>query len=178
MVFFMEDIRYPIGKHNARPTLDAAERAPLIRQIEEAPAALRAAITGLTAAQLDTPYREGGWTPRQVAHHLADSHVHLFIRFKFALTGDNPAIMAYDQDAWADTADVTGMDPEASLKILDGVHARMTALLRSMKPEDFARTFRHPERGQVTLDYNLQIYAWHGRHHTAQITGLRARRGW
>jgi hypothetical protein len=174
----MEDIRYPIGKHDARPSLVAAERAPLIRQIEELPAALRAAIKGLTAAQLDTPYREGGWTPRQIVHHLADSHMHLLIRIKYALTEDNPSILAFNQDAWSGTADVIGMDPEASLKILEGVHARTAALLRSMAPVDFARTFRHPERGPVSLDFNLQLYSWHGRHHAAQITELRKRQGW
>ena len=174
----MEDIRYPIGKSNAKPSLAASERGPLIRQIAEAPAALRAAVKGLTPAQLDTPYREGGWTPRQIVHHLADSHMNTLIRFKLALTQDKPGIVPYSQDAWAATADVIGMDPAASLSILDGLHARLAALLQSMKPEDFARTFRHPERGEMTLDHNLQIYAWHGRHHTAQITEQRKRLGW
>jgi hypothetical protein len=174
----MEDIRYPIGKHNAKPSLDPAERPPFIRQVEELPAALRAAVKGLTAAQLDTPYREDGWTPRQIVHHVADSHLNLFIRFKFGFTEDNPAILAYDQDKWAATPDVTGVDVEHSLKIVEGVHARMAALLKAMRPADFGRTFRHPERGQVSLDYNVQLYAWHGRHHTAQITELRKRQGW
>jgi len=174
----MEDIRYPIGKHNAKPAISTAERAPLIRQIAEAPAAVRAAIAGLSAAQLDTPYREGGWCPRQIVHHLADSHMNAYIRFKLALTEDNPTITAYNQDKWASTADVVGMDPSASLAILEGIHARLAALLQSMKPEDFARTFRHPENGDTTLDRNLQVYAWHGRHHTAQITELRKRLGW
>jgi hypothetical protein len=174
----MEDIRYPIGKHNAKPSIDASERPALIRQIAEAPASLRVAVKGLTAAQLDTPYREGGWTPRQIAHHLADSHMNTLFRFKFALTEDKPGVMAYNQDKWAATADVIGMDPDASLRILEGVHARLAALLASMKQEDFARTFRHPSGGEVSLDHNLQVYAWHGRHHTAQITELRRRQGW
>jgi hypothetical protein len=174
----MEDLRYPIGKHNAKPSLEPAERSPLIRQIEELPAVLRAAVQGLAPAQLDTPYREGGWTPRQIVHHIADSHMNLLIRFKFGFTEDNPAILAYDQDRWAVTPDVIGVDVEASLRIVEGVHARMTALLRAMKPADFSRTFRHPERGQVSLDYNLQIYAWHGRHHATQVTELRKRQGW
>jgi len=174
----MEDIRYPIGKHNAQPTLSASARPALIRQIAEMPAALRAAIAGLTAAQLDTPYREGGWCPRQIVHHLADSHMNAYFRVKFALTQDKPGIMAYNQDAWAATADSVGMDPEASLKILEGLHARLATLLSAMKPEDFSRTFLHPERGEMNVDYNLQVYAWHGRHHTAQITELRRRKGW
>lgn len=174
----MEDIRYPIGKHGAKPSIPASERPALIRQIAEAPEALRAAVAGLSAAQLDTPYRDGGWCPRQIVHHLADSHMNAFFRVKFALTQDRPGIMAYNQDAWAATADVIGMDPEASLGILEGLHARFAALLSAMRPEDFARTFLHPERGEVSVDNNLQIYAWHGRHHTAQITELRRRRGW
>ena len=174
----MEDIRYPIGKHNAKPSIAASERVPLIRQIAEMPAALRTAIKGLTTAQLDAPYREGGWTPRQIVHHLADSHMNTLFRFKFALTQDKPGIMAFNQDKWAATADVIGMDPAASLSILEGVHARLASLMQSMKPEDFARTFVHPERGEITLDFNLQLYAWHGRHHTTQITELRKRQGW
>ncbi len=158
--------------------LTPEKRAACIRDIAELPARLCAALAGLAAAQLDTPYREGGWTVRQVVHHLADSHMNAFIRFKLALTESNPGIKAYDQEAWAGTADARSAEPGQSLAIVEGLHGRWVALLASMSGSDFGRTFMHPERGAMTLDHTLQMYAWHSRHHVAHITGLRQRAGW
>jgi len=151
-------------------------RGPAVAVIAELPTRLRAAVAGLTDAQLDTPYRPGGWTVRQVVHHVADSHLNAYIRLKFALTEEKPAIKPYDQDAWAGLAD-SRLPVEMSLATLDGVHARWTGLYRSLTDEQFGRTFRHPEIGTVTLDRQLQMYAWHGRHHVAHITALREREG-
>ncbi len=173
----MDDPRYPIGRFTFDKEANAAKRAVWIRDIAEAPAALRRAVSGLGAAQLDTPYRDGGWTARQVVHHLADSHMNSFIRFKLALTEDNPQIKPYDQAQWAATADC-GLDVAASLALLEGLHARWAALLTSMAPEQWERTFLHPESGVQKLDRTLQTYAWHCRHHVAHITRLRERSGW
>ena len=174
----MDTIKYPVGKftHDAEPTPE--KRAACIRDIAELPARLRSALAGLSAAQLDSPYREGGWTVRQVVHHLADSHMNAFIRFKLALTENAPNIKAYDQDAWAGTADARTADPGLSLAIVEGLHGRWAALLSSMSASDFGRAFMHPERGAMSLDHTLQMYAWHSRHHVAHITGLRQRAGW
>ena len=174
----MEDPRYPIGKFSFDKDATAEKRSAWIRDIAQAPAALRKATAGLTAAQLDTPYREGGWTVRQVVHHLADSHMNSFARFKLALTENAPQIKPYSQDAWVTLADVKGMDIAPSLAIIDGLHARWATLLSSLTAADFSRTFMHPENGPTVLDRALQIYAWHGKHHTAQITKLRERSGW
>jgi hypothetical protein len=174
----MEDLRYPIGRFSfdTKPTQE--KRIGWIREIAQAPELIRKATIGLTQAQIDTPYREGGWTVRQVVHHLADSHMNSFVRTKLALTEEVPTIKPYDQNAWATTADVKGVDIALSLSLLEGLHARFVALLSSMRPEDFARTFVHPENGPTTLERQLQIYAWHGKHHTAHISSLRARNGW
>ncbi len=174
----MEDPRYPIGKFAFDKDATPEKHAVWIREIAQAPDLLRKATAGLTPAQLDTPYREGGWTIRQVVHHVADSHMNSFIRTKLALTEEVPTIKPYDQKAWATLADVSGVDIGSSLALIEGLHARFVALLSSMRPEDFNRTFMHPENGPTTLDRNLQIYAWHGKHHTAHITSLRARSGW
>ena len=174
----MEDLRYPIGKFQFDKDSTPEKRAGWIREIASAPSLYRAAVSGLTAAQIDTPYRDGGWTVRQVIHHVADSHMNSFIRTKLALTEDVPTIKPYNQDAWVTLADVTGMDVELSLALLEGLHARYAALFSSLRPQDFARTFLHPENGPTTIERNLQIYAWHGKHHAAHITGLRARKGW
>jgi len=144
----------------------------------QAPELLRKATAGLSEAQLGTPYREGGWTVRQVVHHLADSHMNSFVRTKLALTEDTPTIKPYNQNAWATTEDAQRMDIAPSLSLFEGLHARFVALLSSLRPEDFERTFNHPESGPVTLNRQLQIYAWHGKHHIAHITSLRVQRGW
>jgi uncharacterized damage-inducible protein DinB len=150
----------------------------MIEQIAETPAKVRAAVEGFTEQQLDTPYREGGWTVRQVVHHLADSHMNAYVRFKLALTEDEPTIKTYEQDRWADTVDSRTAPAEISLLLLDGLHDRWAMLLRSLSAADFARKFTHPEHGKMTLERLLGLYAWHGRHHTAHITGLRDRKGW
>jgi hypothetical protein len=174
----MTDLRYPIGKftYERPPTPD--QRKGLLDQIEQAPSHLRAAVQGLSQQQLDTPYRPDGWTVRQVAHHVPDSHLNAYIRFKLALTEDEPTIKPYAEDKWARLADTAVTPVEVSLTLLDSLHDRWVRLLRSLKDEDWKRTFRHPELGLVTLEKNLAIYAWHGRHHVAHITSLRERNGW
>ena len=172
------DPRYPVGKFAWPENVSDADQKKYIAQIEEAPTKLRSAIQGLSGAQLDTPYREGGWTVKQVAHHLADSHMNAFIRFKLALTENEPTIKPYEQQHWAELPDGKTAPVETSLDLFASLHQRWAVLLRSMKPEDFARTFRHPEMGVVKLERNLALYAWHGRHHVAHITSLREGNGW
>jgi hypothetical protein len=174
----MNDLRYPIGKFSAVPSVSADSRKAMIRQIAEAPAALRAAVDGLTDQRFETPYRPGGWTVRQVVHHVADSHMNAYCRFKFALTEDNPTIKPYDEAAWANVADTAGTPPAVSLALLEALHQRWIVLLESMSERDFARPLHHPDHGQIALDWMLQLYAWHGRHHTAHVTELRKREGW
>jgi len=154
------------------------DRQMFIRQIADAPAELRSALAGLSEEQLDTPYREGGWTVRQVVHHLADSHLNAFVRFKLGMTEDQPTIKTYDQQRWAELADAKAAPVETSLALIESLHKRFAVLLRSMSAADFARTMNHPEQGIVTLDRYLSLYAWHGRHHVAHITSLRERMGW
>jgi uncharacterized damage-inducible protein DinB len=172
------DPRYPIGEFLAPAVIDASLRAAFVEQLAAAPAALRTAVAGLDAAQLDTPYREGGWTVRQVIHHLPDSHLNAYVRFKLALTEDEPTICPYQEARWAETPEARTGDIAVSLKLLDALHARWVALMRALPAEAFARTFMHPESGRWTLDRLLPLYAWHGRHHVAQITSLRDRTGW
>jgi len=174
----MEDLRYPIGKFRAEADVTDAKRRRCIEEIAGAPDRLRAAVDRLSAEQLDTPYRPGGWTVRQVAHHLPDSHLNAYVRFKLALTEAEPTVKTYDEAAWAELADGRTAPVELSLTLLESLHRRWVLVLRSLSPLDFARTFRHPEWGTVTLDWYLQQYAWHGRHHVAHITSLRERKGW
>jgi uncharacterized damage-inducible protein DinB len=174
-----EDLRYPIGPFAWGGAATADERRSRIAQIARTPAELRAAVAGLSAAQLDTPYRPGGWTARQVVHHVPDSHLNAVTRFKLALTESNPTIRPYDEARWAELGDVAGTPIEVSLRLLDALHERWVVLLRSLQPADFARTLVHPERNAtMTVDELLALYAWHGAHHTAHITRLRARAGW
>lgn len=172
------DPRYPIGKYHTPQDVTPAMREEAIAETAATPAKLRAAIAGLSDSQLDTPYREGGWTVRQVAHHVADSHMNAYIRWRFALTESEPTIKPYDESAWAKLEDAHNAPPEVSLKLLDSLHERWVRLLRSVKPDEFARTFRHPDHGVRTLDWMLFLYAWHGRHHTAHVTELRKQKGW
>jgi hypothetical protein len=172
------DLSYPIGKFQMPKEVSPEALRAGIRELAAAPGLLREAVRGLDDAQLDTPYRPGGWTVRQVVHHIADSHMNAYMRFRLALTEDQPAIKPYDQAKWADLADARRDPVEVSLALIDGMHQRLVDLMDSLAPADFSRTFRHPERGVVRLDSNLLMYAWHSRHHTAHITGLRQRMGW
>lgn len=172
------DLSYPIGKPELPASLDAALRRQCISDISQAPKRFREAVKGLNDQQLDTPYRPGGWTVRQVVHHVADSHINAYIRFRLALTEESPAIKPYDEKKWAELADARSLPVEASLAIIEAMHERWVALLQSLPETAFSRTFVHPERGAMSLDANLGIYAWHGRHHAAHITGLRDRMGW
>ena len=173
----LDDLRYPIGRFSAAATSLPGIRAAYIQTLRELPKRLRAAVAGLNDAQLDTPYREGGWTVRQVVHHVADSHMMAYTRCKLALTEDWPTITPYDQAAWANLPD-SRMPIAPSLDFLSGVHARLVALLQSMTDADFEKTFTHPERGTMTLATTLAIYEWHSRHHVAHITRLLERMGW
>lgn len=174
----MQDLSYPIGKFHFQGTLTDDQKRALIGEIATMPASLRSAVEGLSQAQLDTPYRPGGWTVRQVTHHVPDSHVNAYVRFKLALTENDPAIKAYEQQLWAELQDTRDTPVEVSLALLDSLHDRWVRLLRSITPEQWKRTFRHPELGSVTLERNLALYAWHGKHHVAHITELRKRMGW
>jgi len=172
------DLQYPIGKFQWGGGITDQERDALIAQVGEIPAQLRQAVAGLTEQQIDTPYRPEGWTVRQVVHHLPDSHMNTYTRFRLALTEEVPTIKPYDQERWAALEDARTAPVELSLTLLDSLHARWVLLLKSLRPQDFARTFRHPELGVVTLDKYLALVAWHGRHHVAHITSLRDRMGW
>jgi hypothetical protein len=174
----MSDLRFPIGRFERRETLTAEERVAMIEQIAETPARIREAIAGLGDAQLDTPYREGGWTVRQVVHHVPDSHMNAFIRLKLALTEDEPTVRPYDEAAWAELADARETPIEVSMTLLESLHTRWTGLMRALREDDFRRTLRHPDHGVMTVDWLMAMYAWHGRHHTAHITALRERQGW
>lgn len=174
----LEKLRYPIGRFHPRAGLSPLEIRQLIDDLAALPGDVRAVVAPLSEEQLDTPYRAQGWTVRQVVHHLPDSHVNSYVRFKLALTEEEPTIKDYNEAAWAELPDGRGEDVEGSLLLLEAVHRRWASLLRSLDLEDFARTFRHPETGVVTLERNLQLYAWHGRHHLAHVTQLRERSKW
>lgn len=175
----MTDLRFPIGRADMTMAGTPERRIAWIDDIARGPDALRAAVAGLTPVQLDTPYRPGGWTVRQVVHHVPDSHANAYIRFKQALTEDMPTIMAYDEAKWAELADSRDVPIEVSLAMLDAIHTRWIALIRSMPPAAFARGYEHPEyHKRYTLDEALNLYSWHSKHHVAHITALRAREGW
>src|SRR5437660_4578560 len=174
----MVDARYPIGKFSFEGPLSDDRRIEFLEDIEQAPGRLKAAVKGLSAAQLDTPYRDGGWTVRQVVHHVPDSHLNAYVRFKLAITEQNPTVKPYDEAAWAQLKDSEFTPVEVSLALLESLHARWTVLLRSLQPEDFQRKFIHPDSGSHDLDWLLGLYSWHGKHHVAHITGLRERMGW
>jgi uncharacterized damage-inducible protein DinB len=172
------DLRYPIGTFAFQGTLSPEERRGLIDQIAATPEKMRAAVIGLDSDQLNTPYRPEGWTVRQVVHHVPESHMNSYVRFKLAITEDEPTIKPYFEDRWARLDDANQAPIKLSLDLLEALHGRWVWFLRSLTDADFRRTFRHPELGTVTLDKNLALYAWHGRHHVAQITSLRERMGW
>jgi uncharacterized damage-inducible protein DinB len=172
------DLRYPIGTFEFAGALLNEERQTLIDQIAATPEKMRTAVAGLSDAQLNTPYRPEGWTVRQVVHHVPESHMHSYVRFKLAITEEEPTIKPYYEDRWALLDDANRAPIELSLNLLSALHERWVWFLRSLKEVDFQRTFRHPDLGTVSLDKNLALYAWHGRHHVAQITSLRERMGW
>ncbi len=174
----MSDPRYPIGRFTVEGEITPERVALFIGDIEHAPAHLRSAVAGLHDARLDTPYREGGWTVRQVVHHLPDSHLNAYVRHRLALTEDSPTIKPYQEARWAELSDARSAPIDISLDLLTALHRRWVALLRALTPSDLARPFNHPELGMVRLDRNIALYAWHGKHHVAQITGLRERMGW
>jgi hypothetical protein len=174
----LEALKYPIGRFQYYPVSAPGSRAGHIAQVAALPAEIAAAVRGLDDAKLDTPYREGGWTPRQVVHHVADSHMNAFVRVKLALTEDRPVVKPYDENLWAALPDTRKAPIESSLELLRGLHTRWTILWTSLREADFAREFAHPEYGPRALDWVLALYAWHGRQHTAHIMGLRKRMGW
>jgi hypothetical protein len=171
------DLRYPIGRVSRAVESEPGIRATQIQTLRELPEHLRAAVHGLTDAQLDTPYREGGWTVRQVVHHVADSHAMAYTRCKLAVTEDWPTITPYNEAAWANLPD-SRLPIDVSLALIEALHTRWVALLESLGEEDFQKGYNHPERGREALGRTLAIYDWHSRHHTAHITSLRTRQGW
>lgn len=165
-----ESLRYPLGQPEPISELPTDERARKIDDIARLPAEVRAAVAGLSDSELDRSYREGGWTIRQIVHHLVDSHVNAYTRFRLALTEDHPTVRPYDEAAWAELPDVFDTPIETSLSILDGIHERWVRLVRALKPEQFARTVQHPEGNRtMSLDRLLNEYSWHGRHHLEHI---------
>jgi len=174
----MTDLRYPVGKFELKTEITGGQRKALIDSLAEAPSRLRAAIEKLSLQQLNEPYRPEGWTVRQVVHHVPDSQLNAYTRFKLGLTEVEPTTRPYDEKRWAELEDGRNADPEISLRLLESLHERWVILLRSLSPADFAQTLNHHELGVMTLDGLLQLYEWHGRHHVAQITALRQRRGW
>ena len=174
----MTDLRYPIGRFEIAEVPTAEQLRYAIDALGEAPATLRAAVEGLTPEQLDTPYRPEGWTIRQVVHHVPESHMNSYMRFKLAITEDEPTIKPYFEDRWAQLDDANQAPVELSLDLLEALHGRWVWFLRSLNEADFQRTFIHPDLGTVSLDKNIALYAWHGRHHVAHITSLRERNGW
>lgn len=172
------DLRYPVGHYSAPPAITAEHRAKWIAELDALPRKLKDAVYSLNDAQLDTPYRPEGWTVRQVIHHVPDSHLNSYTRFRLALTEQSPTIKLYEESKWAELPDAKSGPVELSLSLIDALHRRWVLLLRSLSDEDFGRTFRHPEWGEVRLDWALGMYAWHSRHHVAHIFALRKREGW
>jgi len=174
----LDPIRYQIGKAAIVADVTPPDRLRWIEQIAATPANLRAVVAVLNEEQLSERYREGGWTVRQVVHHLADEHLNAFGYFKKAVTEIDPPVNVYEEPRWAETNDARLAPVELSLNLLTALHARWAVLLNSLEAEDFARAYVHGRRGRVSLDEGIQLYAWHGRHHTAHITSLRERKGW
>ena len=174
----MTDLRYPIGQYGHEGPVHDEDLARWIEQIEALPEQMRRTVDRLTDAQLDTPYRPGGWTIRQVVHHVPDSHLNCYVRFKWALTEDEPLIKAYHEERWAELADYRSAPVDLSLDFLALVHSKWLTLLRSLSRDQLSRRFRHPDLGSVELAWSVGNYAWHGRHHLAHITTTIARQGW
>lgn len=174
----MSDLKFPIGKFEFAPGSSMEQKQAWINDIAETPANLRRAVSDLNDSQLDTPYRDGGWTVRQLVHHVADSHINSYVRFRLALTEQSPVIALYQEQAWAELEDAKRLPVDVSLMLLDALHLRWVVLLRSLDEPAFSRAFKHPEVGLVTVDRALQLYAWHGKHHVVHVTALRERKGW
>jgi len=174
----LKDLRYPIGPFEAEPPLDGDGRGRMLRQLAESPARLRIAVDGLSDERLDTPYRPGGWTVRQVVHHLADAQMNWYVRTRLALTEFDPVVKPFDEAPWAELADARNGPVEPSLLLCDTLCARWVALFESLSEEDWSRSMLHAERGEFALDQALPMHVWHARHHTAQIAALRERMGW
>lgn len=174
----MDDLRYPVGRFDPKSGLPPGGRSALIESVAAAPSRLRQAVDSLSDTQLDTPYREGGWTVRQVVHHVPDSHMNAYIRMKLGLTEDAPMIKTYDENLWAQLPDERTGRIEPSLTLLDALHERWVTLLNHMSDVDYRRTVKHPDWGEIDLLTLLKLYEWHGRHHVAHITALRQRSGW
>lgn len=174
----MQDLRYPIGEHDVLAAVSDVQLQAAIRDIAELPRRLRAAVQGLGEAQLDAPYRPGGWTVRQVVHHLADSHLNAYIRLRLALTEESPTIRPYDEKQWAELPDARRLALEPSLSILSGLHERWSNLLESLSREQLERKLSHPEIGSLSVAQLTCLYGWHSRHHLAHVTHLRERSGW
>lgn len=172
------DPRYPIGNFSFDGTLTPDQKKQYLHDIEQTPARMRTAVSGLSDQQLNTPYREGGWTVRQVTHHVPDSHMNAYIRFKLALTEDEPTIRPYMEDRWAELPESKQAPVELSLNLLDNLHQRWTMVLKNISEADWKRNFKHPEMGLMSLEKTLALYSWHGRHHTAHVTALREKMGW
>jgi uncharacterized damage-inducible protein DinB len=174
----MSDLRYPIGKFSYSGPPSDEQKQQFLSDVEQTPTRLRAALRGLSDQQLDTPYRDGGWTLRQLAHHVPDSHMNSYIRFKLALTEDDPTIKPYKENIWAELPEAKHAPIEVSMALLDSLHQRWLLMLNKLTAAEWKRTFRHPELGSMSLEKNLALYAWHGRHHTAHVTALREKMGW
>lgn len=174
----MDDLRFPVGKFRYDGPFTEKDKNALLEEISNAPSLLRSAVQGLSESQLDTPYRPDGWTVRQLVHHVPDSHLNSYVRFKLALTEDEPTIKPYAEDRWAKLADTDVTPVGVSLTLLEALHDRWVRLLKSLTAEDWKRKLRHPERGTMTLEENLALYAWHGKHHVAHVTALRKRMSW
>jgi uncharacterized damage-inducible protein DinB len=174
----MADPRYPIGKFSFDGSLTEQQKSRFLDDVEQTPARLRAAVQGLSERQLDTPYRDGGWTVRQVVHHVPDSHMNSYVRFKLALTEDEPTIRPYMENLWAELPEAKTAPVELSLALLESLHKRWNLTLRGIRPDQWNRTFRHPEMGTMNLEKALALYAWHGHHHVAHVTALREKMGW
>ena len=174
----MSDTRFPIGKFSYQGPPTPEQKRHFLDEVEQAPAQLRKAVAGLSDPQLDTPYRDGGWTVRQLVHHVPDSHINSYVRFKLALTEENPTIKTYMEDRWAELPEAKSAPIEVSLSLLENLHGRWMLFLRSLKPEDWKKTFRHPDLGPMDLEKALALYAWHGKHHVAHVTSLRERMKW
>ena len=174
----LEALQYPIGRFRWEPANAARQRQEWLQMISATPAELRDAVAGLGEEQLDIPYRPDGWTVRQVVHHYADDHMNSYVRFKLALTEDAPVIKAYSESSWAELPDASRGPIEPSLRLLEALHERWVAAWRALQEPQWLRTFQHPKRGAVSLEELAALYAWHGRHHVAQVRGLRSRNGW